>query len=160
MPDLQTSLASLMTELRKNLKEAVDEVFGTTFGVRPETIPPDGSAKGVSAIIGLSGNFTGYLAVHVNPEGACNIAGNMLGDSYPEVDDIVCDAVGELANMLGGSLKKYSCRSGELFRISTPTIVQGRDYSTHTPKGAEQILLGVSAISSLLTVQLVINESH
>jgi len=155
MPELQTSV---MSELQKNLKDAVEEVFTTTFGASPVCVPPSESARGLSSIISLSGSLTGYLAIHASPQAACNIAGNMLGDSYPEVDDIVCDAMGEMANMIGGSLKKYSGRSGTLFTISVPTIVQGKDYSTHTPKGAEQLLMGVDALSSLLTMQLVVTE--
>jgi chemotaxis protein CheX len=80
----------------------------------------------------------------------------MLGDSYPEVNDIVCDAIGELGNMLGGSLKKFSGRYGEPFKISVPTIVRGKDYEMHAAKDSEQILLGVSAIGVCFTVQLVV----
>jgi chemotaxis protein CheX len=147
-----------MSELKRSLSEAVEEVFVTTFAVRPELIPPDEASRGLSAIISLSGSITGYLAIHASPKAACTIASNMLGDAYTEVDDIVCDAMGEMANMVGGSLKKYVGRSGTLFTISVPTIVQGRDYSTHTPKDAEQLLMGVSALDSRLTMQLVVTE--
>jgi chemotaxis protein CheX len=84
----------------------------------------------------------------------------MLGTLYAQVDDIVCDAVGELVNMLAGSLKKYSSKNGELFKISIPTIVWGNDYCTHAPKNAEQILMGVKSLSSLFTMQLVVNLNY
>jgi len=143
-------------DLDPSLHEAIKEVLGTTFGASPEFITPDESARGMSAIIGISDGISGYLAIHVSPGDACNIAGTMLGDSYPEVDDIVCDAIGELANMLGGSLKKFSGMYGEPFKISVPTIVLGKDYETHAAKDAEQVLLGVRAISVCFTVQLVV----
>jgi chemotaxis protein CheX len=110
----------------------------------------------MSAIIGMSGDIDGFLAIHVSPEDACKIAETMLGDTYPEVDDIVCDALGELGNMLGGSLKKFSGKYGEPFRISVPTIICGKDYETHAAKDAEQVLFGVSAESVRFTVQLVV----
>ena len=146
-----------ISSLETNLRDALKEVLETTFGTSPEFISPDESAKGMSAIVGISDGISGYLAIHMSPEDACRIAEIMLGDSYPEVDDIVCDAIGELANMLGGSLKKFSGRYGEPFKISVPTIVSGKDYETHAAKDADQIFLGLRAISVCLTIQLVVN---
>lgn len=145
-----------ISSLKTNLQNAIKEVLETTFGEGPEFSDSYESARGMSAIIGISEGISGYLAIHVSPEGACKIAGTMLGDSYPEVDDIVCDAIGELANMLGGSLKKFSSRYGEPFKISVPTIVRGNDYETHAAKDAEQVLLGVRVISVCFTAQLVV----
>ena len=145
-----------ITNLETNLQGAIEEVLGTTFGDTPEFIALDNSAKGMSAIIGISDGISGYLALHISPENGCKIAGTMLDDSYPEVNDIVCDAIGELVNMLGGSLKKLSSKTGEPFKISVPTIVRGKDYETHASKNAEQILLGIRVISVCFTVQLVV----
>jgi len=144
-----------ISNLEANLHDAIKEVLGTTLGENPEFITPEESAKGMSAIIGISEGISGYLAIHVSPEDACTIAGIMLGDTYTEVDDIVCDSIGELANMLGGSLKKFSGRYGEPFKISVPTIVHGKDYETHAAKDSEQILLGVRVNSVCFTMQLV-----
>jgi len=145
-----------ISSLETNLRNAIEEVIGTTFGDAPEFIDLDKSAKGMSAIIGISDGISGYLAFHVSPENGCKIAGVMLDDTYPEVDDIVCDAIGELVNMLGGSLKKFSSGYGEPFKISVPTIVRGKDYETHASKNAEQVLLGIRVISVCFTVQLVV----
>ena len=145
-----------LSNLESNLHDAIKEVFGTTFGDSPEFSEPEASAKGMSAIIGISEGLSGYLAIHVSPEDACKIAGTMLGDSYTEVDDIVCDAIGELANMLGGSLKKFAGRYGEPFKISVPTIVSGKDYETHAAEDAKRVFFGVRAISVCFTMQLVI----
>lgn len=145
-----------MSSLETNLRDAIKEVLETTFGDSPEFITPDESARGMSAIVGISDGISGYLAIHVSPDDACRIAGTMLGDTYSEVDDIVCDAIGELGNMLGGSLKKFSGRFGEPFKISVPTIVRGKDYETHAAKDANQVLLGVGAISVCFTIQLVV----
>ena len=142
--------------LETNLCDALAEVVTTTFGSNPELDVPDGSTRGMSAIIGMSGDVSGYLAVHASPEDACRIAEIMLGDTYPEVDDIVCDSLGEVANMLSGSLKKFSGKYREPFRISVPAIVHGKDYETHADKDAEQVLFGVRAGSVHFTVQLVV----
>jgi chemotaxis protein CheX len=154
MTDLQNPTVS---ELKNNLIYALGEVFEATFGEHPEIVQPEETVKGLSTIVGLGGNISGYLALHMTPEGACIIAGSMLGTLYAQVDDIVCDAVGELVNMLAGSLKKYSSKNGELFKISIPTIVWGDNYHTHAPKDTEQILMGVKSLSLPFTIQLVVN---
>jgi chemotaxis protein CheX len=145
-----------ISSLQANLNEAIKEVLGTTFGDSPEFIEPEKNAKGMSAIIGISEGISGYLAIHISPEDSCKIAGAMLGDTYPAVDDIVCDAIGELANMLGGSLKKFSGGYGEPFKISVPTIVCGKDYETHAAEDAKQVILGVRTIGVCFTLQLVV----
>ncbi|MDR0310495.1 MAG: chemotaxis protein CheX [Acidobacteriota bacterium] len=145
-----------ISSLETNLRDAVKEVLGTTFSASPEFTEPEKSSKGVSAIIGISDGISGFLAVHVAPENACKIAGAMLGDTYTEVDDIVCDALGELANMFGGSLKKFASTHGEPFKISVPTIVRGKDYETHAAKDAKQVLLGLNSAPANFTMQLVV----
>lgn len=142
--------------LESYLKDAIKEVWGTTLCASPEFITPEASAKGMSSIIGISEGMSGFLAIHVSPEDACKVAGIMLGDTYPEVDDIVCDAIGEISNMLGGSLKKFSGQFDEPFKISTPTIVRGKDYETHAAEDAKRVIFGVKANSVCITVQLVI----
>ena len=146
-----------MSDLQKNLKYALTDVFGAMLGRPPEIFDKIEPVTGLSAIVGFGGNISGFLALHSKPENACDIAGGMLGMHFSAVDDLVCDAMGEVVNMLAGSLKKYSSADGELFKISIPTIVWGSSYSTHAPRGSEQILIGVKAYASLFTVQLVIN---
>jgi len=148
-----------MSELTNNLKYALGEVFEMTLGEHPEIVQLEETeaVMGLSAIIGLGGNISGFLALHATPEGACKIAENMLGAPYAQVDDIVCDAMGELVNVVAGTFKKYSSKNGELFKISIPTIVWGNDYSTHAPKNAERLLVGVKALSSQFAMQLVVN---
>jgi chemotaxis protein CheX len=83
----------------------------------------------------------------------------MLGMDFEEVDDIVADAMGELVNMLAGGLKKYCSKTEDIFKISVPSIVYGLDYSTHTPKNAERLMIGVQAGSCTFGVQLVFVRS-
>ena len=146
-------------DLKKNLKYSLADVFGTMLGRSPEFCEDIQLVTGLSAIVGFGGNMSGFLALHSKPENACDIAGGMLGMHFPAVDDLVCDAMGEVVNMLAGSLKKYSSTYGELFKISIPTIVWGSSYSTHSPKNSEQILVGVKSGASIFTVQLVINTN-
>ena len=144
--------------LEVSLVRAMKEITATMLNCNSEIVSPDQVdviPPGLSAIVGFGGKISGTVAIHLSPYGACTLAGAMLGMSFEEVDDIVADAMGELVNMLAGGLKKYSCQDEDLFKISVPSIVYGLDYSTHAPKNAERLMIGVQAGSCTFGVQLV-----
>ncbi len=140
--------------LEKALKEIITMMFNRDMEIMPadhiEVVPP-----GLSAIVGFGGRISGYVAIHLSPASACTLASNLLGMSISEVDDIVADAMGEMANMLAGGLKKFACQTEDLFKISVPSIVYGTDYATHAPKNAERLAIGVKTCSCSFGVQLV-----
>jgi chemotaxis protein CheX len=124
------------------------QITATMFNCESDIISPDQVdiiPPGLSAIVGFGGKISGYVAIHLSPESACTLASNLLGMNFVEMDDIVADAMGELVNMLAGGLKKFACKNEDLFRISVPSIVYGMDYSTHAPKNAERLMIGVQA---------------
>ena len=145
-------------ELEVSLVRAMKEIASTMLNYESEIVSPDQVAvipPGLSAIVGFGGKISGTVAIHLSPGSACTLAGAMLGMSFDEVDDIVADAMGELVNMLAGGLKKFSCQDEDLFKISVPSIVYGLDYSTHAPKNAERLMIGVQAGACTFCVQLV-----
>ncbi len=58
---------------------------------------------------------------------ACCFAGLILStDPSDTVDDDVRDALGELANVIGGNMK---CGMSTSAHLSMPTVVEGADYN-------------------------------
>ena len=145
--DLEISLVRAMKEITATMFNCESEIISTD---QVEIIPP-----GLSAIVGFGGKISGFVAIHLSPVSACTLASNLLGMSFNEMDDIVADAMGELVNMLAGGLKKFASQNEDLFKISVPSIVYGMDYSTHAPKNAERLSIGVQAGSCTFGVQLV-----
>ncbi len=145
-------------DLGLGLEKALHEITTTMFTCDCEIIPPDQIdvlAPGISAIIGFGGKIQGLIAIHLSPKNACMLAEGLLGMRFEAVDEIVADAMGEMANMLAGGLKKFTCQSEDLFKISVPSIIYGSDYSTHAPKNSERLAIGVKAGECRYTVQLV-----
>jgi chemotaxis protein CheX len=145
-------------ELEFSLERALKEITTTMFNCSSELISPDKAEivpPGLSAIVGFGGRINGFIAIHLSPKSACTLAANLLGMNFDEMDDIVADAMGEMVNMIAGSLKKYASKDEDLFKISIPSIVYGNDYSTHAPKNSEQLLLGVQTEFCTFSVQLV-----
>ena len=145
-------------EMEDCLEKAIREITTTMFDCDSEIIPfesVDLIPPGLSAIVGFGGKISGNISMHLSPENACALASNMLGMEINEMDDIVADAMGEMVNMLAGGMKKYACRHEDLFRISVPSIVYGSDYSTHSPKDSERLLMGIKTGSSTYSLQLI-----
>ena len=156
--DLMPEKIISLKELEVSLERALKEITATMFNCESAFVGPDRVAiipPGLSAIIGFSGKICGFVALHLSPESACTLASGLLGMGFEEMDEIVADAMGEMVNMLAGGLKKYASQNEDLFKISVPSIVYGMDYSTHAPKNAERLKVGVIAGACSFMVELV-----
>ncbi|MDX2495279.1 MAG: chemotaxis protein CheX, partial [Desulfuromusa sp.] len=83
----------------------------------------------ISGIIGLTGTTKGMLAIHLPNKAAFAITTAFLGMDVEDIDEDVCDAVGELANMLGGSIKAILDPEGSKVQLSMPSAIHGEEYS-------------------------------
>jgi len=93
----------------------------------------------VSGLIGLSGRCQGMIVVSLGRETAIKAAEIMLGDRPAELNADVCDAVGEIANMIAGAakaqLEEYQ------LSISLPTVICGRNHSVNFPSSSTPFVL-------------------
>ena len=126
-----TEAEGKLSGLAANLDRAVEEVFRTMLGVRCE---PAGEAEAdggstISAVIGLAGVLSGSLVLRSGEAAARQMAACMTGtEPEDEVDAMVRDAVGEIANMLAGAWKGYHPELSSGCLLSTPTVVAGTSY--------------------------------
>jgi chemotaxis protein CheX len=125
------------------MRAAALEVFGTMLGIEVEPSEPapdvavEAQDHGVVSLLGLTGEWTGSGGLCCTAECACWIASQMLFSEYPEVNDEVRDAVGEITNMIVGNFKNsIGSQTGPL-GMSTPTVICGRDMTT-TNGGAHE----------------------
>jgi len=148
-------------DLEVSLGHALEEVVTTMLNQQPIVVRAENLhfSPDLSAIVGFGGKISGFLAVHTTSEGACMVASALLGMSFEIVDETVSDAMGELVNVLAGSVKKHASGDQELFKISVPSIICGTQYSTHAPKHAQQLILGIKAGPCSFLVQLVIETA-
>ncbi len=145
-------------EFREGLLHALQDVFINMFNQRATLIPPEGvcDQPRISSVVGFAGRLTGCLLLHFNPDVACSVAAALLGTKITSVDETVCDAIGEMVNMLAGGLKHHLSKNEEMFKISIPSVIAGKDYATHAPANSQSLLVGVSAGPYSFKVQLVI----
>lgn len=85
----------------------------------------------ISAVIGISGdNGEGMFALSFPLDLANLLASRLIGATPDKISsEDRCDAVGELVNMISGGTKStLSQQNNTLYKLSLPTVIQGRDH--------------------------------
>ncbi|ACM18857.1 protein phosphoaspartate phosphatase CheX associated with MCPs of classes 40H and 40+24H [Geotalea daltonii FRC-32] len=86
----------------------------------------------VTGMVGLAGTYTGILSIHCPKTFALRITSNMLGMDVADVGEDVNDALGEIANMLGGYVKQILSKGGLDINLSIPTVISGEEYTVNS----------------------------
>ncbi len=85
--------------------------------------------RSLTAMLGPAGSPCGVLSVRCRRETAAVLAGRMLGAASEELPpDQVCDVLGEICNMVAGSMKSRLSDAGAGCMMSIPSVVRGVDY--------------------------------
>jgi chemotaxis protein CheX len=111
--------------------DAAKEVFETMIFMDIETTlesSPSPQGQSIFASITFIGSMEGRLTIHVSHEGAMLIAKNMLGMDPQATLSIeeTCDAIGEVANMVLGSIKTRIQDQYPDIEVSVPSVILGR----------------------------------
>ncbi len=133
-------------EFAQKIKQATEEIFSTMIFL--DLKPGEPLAQGkedlgchVSAMIGLSGDFNALIGIHCPEQVGLAIGGSMLGMELQTIDDDIKDALGEIANMLAGSLKEAFASENIDLMLAIPTTISGNSYKVSAPSGSNRILL-------------------
>jgi chemotaxis protein CheX len=91
----------------------------------------------LSAIIGVSGKATGTYVLSLSEQVAIEILNRMVGIEATELDDDVCDAAGEILNMIAGQAKA-KLQKLEL-SLSLPSMITGKNHEIRYPSDVRAI---------------------
>jgi chemotaxis protein CheX len=112
-------------------------IWETVFGRAVEPVPMDGVLAAlvgdvkVTACVTITGGWNGNVTIVLPLTAAVRAAADMFGMAEDELDDeLVHDAVGELANIAGGNVKGMI---SEATKLGLPTVVRGVDYTVSVP---------------------------
>ncbi|MHB8122379.1 MAG: chemotaxis protein CheX [Desulfuromonadaceae bacterium] len=86
----------------------------------------------ITGMVGFAGTYSGVISIHCPVSLALKITSNMLGVDCDEVNEDLNDAIGEIANMLGGSVKQVLSKGGLDVKLSIPTVISGEDYTVNS----------------------------
>lgn len=149
-------------DLAKQLTGDVCEIFTTMVGIDDiQQLSKEAEAashlkNSVTAMVGLAGTCNGMVCLHAPQSLALNFTAQMLGMDISEVSDDVDDALGEIANMIGGSFKHHLSSGGDDIKLSTPSVVTGADYSFSSGHPDEAVSLFFSARGEEFVVSVVL----
>jgi len=121
-------------DMARYIIDATKEVFSTMMVMEvedqyPMQEPVNEFHCSITGMVGLAGIYTGILSIHCPKTLALKITSNMLGMEVDEVGDDVNDALGEIANMLGGHVKQVLSKGGSDLNLSIPTVISGETYT-------------------------------
>jgi chemotaxis protein CheX len=121
-------------DMAQHVIDATKEVFSTMIMMEledsfPLQEPITHFHCSVTGMVGMAGTYTGILSIHCPQSFALRITSNMLGMEVDEVGEDVNDALGEIANMLGGYIKMVLSKGGMDINLSIPTVISGEEYT-------------------------------
>lgn len=133
-------------EFANKIVQATEEIFNTMIFLNISPEQPLAAGKEVldchvSAMIGLSGDFSGMLGIHCAIPAGLAITGAMLGMEIEEIDADVKDALGEISNMLAGSLKEAFAAEDVALELSIPTAISGKSFTIASPTKSNRVII-------------------
>jgi chemotaxis protein CheX len=112
----------------ETVMQIVESIFVTMMDLNVCTVEAPSFPVGehLTSSVYLEGAWNGAVSLECNRQQACHFAGKFLSMDPPDtVDDDVRDALGELANMIGGNLKSVMATD---VRLSMPSVIDGTNY--------------------------------
>lgn len=130
---MNTTTSSLIDEIKDLLQRSVSDVIDTMFGMT--AVPGEvQDFRGcnetlVAGSVGFIGDVNGMVYIYVRASFARVLASRMLGLTEADIDgdEMVNDVIGELSNMIVGSVKSRLCDSGAPCVLTIPSIVRGQN---------------------------------
>lgn len=136
-------------DLNNSISQATQEIFQTMLMMEASPGQAMGErskcfSNSVSAIVGMAGSSKAMLAIHIPESTALVITSSFLMMEVSEMDDDVKDAIGELANMVAGSIKADLVEQGMEFKLSIPSVVCGAEYEIDCLSDSEGAIMPFS----------------
>lgn len=143
-PKIESTSSLAVEDYQSPIAEIIRDVFRTMLDLEVHPTEMTGSAawppayEVLTAAIYFAGGWKGALLIECSAAQAVVFTERLMGvDAPPGVNDDVYDALGELANMIGGNLKAILPvgEGGAKPDLSMPSVVKGVDYSVRVCGG-------------------------
>ena len=120
----------LKTSVSESLTDVFDTMLSLTVEVLEEDSPVGGDENRLVGTVNLTGEIMGLITIGVSDAFARLMTAAMLGIEVNEIqnDDEIKDLLGEISNIVGGSLKSAFTDAGIACSLSPPSITFGTDF--------------------------------
>jgi chemotaxis protein CheX len=147
-------VCSLTRNYQAETQQIVVDVFSSMLRLDVMAVPDPGpsSVPIMTATVHLAGSWKGAVRIECTPEQTFEYTHRLLGIVPTDVNEDVCDAFGELANMIGGNLKPVLPHP---VHLSMPSVVRGIDYAMRICKTVTNCRLAFDSDLGIFWVTLV-----
>ena len=158
-PITQDDIASLLIS---NTERVFSVMLGMCVTARTTRIDQDaqGQDGGVVALVGFVGQWVGTGSVSCSSQMACKLSSKMLLADYPEVNEEVLDAMGEITNMIVGNFKDAAEPILGPMGLSTPTVIYGDSFRTRNMNGKVWTTVPFECEGETIEVKICVEPSH
>lgn len=105
----------------------------------------------ISAVIGVTGKAVGTIVLSLSQRAACEVLKRMIGTETAQITSEVCDAVGELTNMIAGAAKAQLAKYD--LSISLPNVISGSNHRIHFPSNVRPMVITFESEIGPLTIE-------
>jgi len=153
-----------LSGIRAKLIESTLEIFTSMImmdiSVKNDSLKQLGKhEKCITGMIGLAGKFKGVISIHVPENVAFAITSSFLGMEVDEINEDVQDAIGEIANMLGGNIKTILSGKGKDIQLSLPSTIFGDEYRLYSDESIDRIVIEFMTVTGTFFVELELEKS-
>jgi chemotaxis protein CheX len=161
--DISRSTSLTEEQVAGYVIDATREVFSKMVmmevtGYFPLKEPVKNFKCGITGMVGFSGVYSGVISVHCPVALALKITSNMVGMDCERVSDDLNDAIGEIANMIGGSVKHLLSHGGLDVRLSIPTVISGEDHTVNSLSDQDCIIVPFTTEGHTVLVGLTLKK--
>jgi chemotaxis protein CheX len=155
----------MIEDLEHLVGSAVTEVMTTMMSFRvqqtPNAINFTNGEGHIASAVGFIGKTTGVVYLYASDKFAREMTCRLLGleDSDIEGDEMVNDAMGELANMVVGHIKSRLVDRGLACVLTIPSIIRGSSFSIEPVSSAERRVYFFDCDQSRLGVEVMLKHS-
>jgi chemotaxis protein CheX len=143
--------------------DATAEVFATMVFVELERgTAIVGNAQPVATVVGavnFLGSVSGTVSFYSSDTAACEIVAAMLGIDPADAGAEVPDTVGEITNMIAGTLRGKLTQAGERLMITPPSVTIGSDFRAQHFNVAARVLCPFKMRGQDIFVELILQAS-
>lgn len=163
--DIASSTKFTEEQLAAYVIDSTREVFSTMVMMEPSDEfplkePVSRFKCSITGMVGFAGTYSGVISIHCPVALALNITSSMLGMECDEVNEDLNDAIGEIANMLGGSVKQVLSKGGLDVKLSIPTVISGEDYTVNSLSDIDCVVIPFTVDGQKFLVGLTLKKEE
>ena len=145
-------------DLTEVVRSVWDSMLGLTLVPADTPYETDGDQRYLTGCVQIAGTWEGAVMIDLPEELARESAAAMFGCEPEDLsDEEVLDALGEIANMVGGNVKGMI--DGEC-KLSLPTVAEGADFRIAVPGSGVHTVLVFDCAGKPFQVKLLVRQDR